>query len=86
MKAIEIIMFALIIVLIYPGIHYLKNASNKPLKSSKGKKPSKYTGDDYYQPKSIWEVNTDDKSSYSYKGTSVIGSGFCRVYTYTEKR
>ena len=82
MKAIEILMFVLIIVLIYPGINYLKNASIKTFKSSKGKPPSKYTGDDYYQPKTIWNANPDEKTAYKYKGTSVSGSGFCRVYTY----
>ena len=82
MKALEILMFALIIVLIYPGIHYLKNASQKPFDSSKGKPPSKYTGDDYYQPKPIWTEKTGEESNYNYKGTSVLGTGFCTVYTY----
>ena len=81
MKVLEIILLILIVIIIYPGIGYLKKASEKPRKQF-GDTPPPYTGTSYYKPKAIWSENT--KEEYKYNGTCVIGSGICRVYTYEQ--
>ena len=81
MKVLEIILLILIIIIIYPGIGYLKKASDKASRQF-GDTPPSFTGSTYYKPKTIWSGNT--KEEYKYNGTCVIGSGICKVYTYEQ--
>ena len=80
MKALEIILIILIIVIIYPGINYLKKASQKSVNKGSGSSPEKFIGSEYFQPQPIWSEDSQD--TYSYAGTCVTGTGNCRIYTY----
>ena len=82
MKVLEIILLILIIIIIYPGIDYLKSSAEKIRREGAGGSPSTFKGTDYYEPKAVWSINTDN--TFKFQGTCVVGSGICRVYTYEQ--
>ena len=84
MKVLEIILLILIIIIIYPGIDYLKKASEKVKKlGSPADAPAQFTGSTYFNPKPVWSEDSEDTYTFA-GGVSVIGSGICRVYTYEQ--
>lgn len=82
MKVLEIIFLILLIIILYPGIDYLKKASLKSNTKGKGEPPATFTGSDYYTPKPVWSDNKEE--SYIYGGVPVEGTGNCRIYTYEQ--
>lgn len=83
MKVLEIILLILIIIIIYPGINYLKKASEKVRKlGDSGAGTASFEGTNYYVPKNVW--SEDGTCIFKFGGTSVLGSGICRTYTYEQ--
>lgn len=86
MKVLEIVFFILIIIMIYPGINYLKKASIKPRKAGSDTDPGTcYNGSKYYTAKKIW--SDDGTCVYKFGGDNpvpVLGSSICRIYTYEQ--